>query len=111
MLITSTIHYRRDKSFHVVMEDGEVQTEFWSGFHLVQKPIETVYFKLNEIKCKVLPYLNHEEIFVVVDYSRPTPCIPIVPCVTEKDYVVQVLGEEEQWFGQVPSVSGRDKTV
>lgn len=97
---------------HVVMEGGEDQTQFWSGFHLVQKPTETVYFKISEIKRKVLLYPNHEETFVVLDYSRPTtPYTPIVPCFPEKEDVVQVLGEEEEWFGQVTSVSERDKTV
>ena len=55
---------------HVVMEDGEDQTQFWSSFHLVHKPTETMYFKLSEIKRKVLLYPNHEETFVVLDYSR-----------------------------------------
>jgi len=96
---------------HEVMEDGEVQTQFWSGFHFVQKPTETIFLRLNEIKRKVMLYPNNEEEnFVVLDYSRPTtPYIPIVPCFPEKGDVVQVLGEEEEWFGQVTSVSERNK--
>lgn len=63
------------------MKAGEDQTQFWSGFHLVYKPTETVYFSLEEIKCKFLLYPNHQETFVALDYSRPTtPYIPIVPC-------------------------------
>jgi len=31
---------------HAAMEAGEDQTQFWSGFHLVHKPTETVYFNL-----------------------------------------------------------------
>ncbi|KAL9966452.1 hypothetical protein ACROYT_G024530 [Oculina patagonica] len=93
---------------HEVMEDGEVQTKFWSGFHLVQNPTETIFLRLDEIKRKVMLYPNH---FVVLDYSRPTtPCTPIVPCFPEKDDVVKVLGEGEEWFGQVTSVSERKKT-
>ena len=56
---------------HVVMEDGEVQTQFWSTFNLVQKPTATIYIKLGEIKHKVLLYPNEEDNFVVLDYSRP----------------------------------------
>lgn len=96
---------------HEVMEDGEVQTKFWSGFHLVQKPTETIFLRLNEIKRKVMLYPNHEEEnFVVLDYSRPTTlCTPIVPCFPEKNDVVKVLGEGEEWFGQVTSISERKK--
>ena len=46
---------------HEVMEDGEVQTQFWSGFHFVQKPTETIFLRLNEIKRKVMLYPNNEE--------------------------------------------------
>lgn len=96
---------------HEVMEDGEVQTQFWSGFHFVQNPTETIFLRLNEINRKVMLYPNHEEEnFLVLDYSRPTsPCTPIVPCFPEKGDVVQVLGEEEEWFGQVTSVSEKKK--
>lgn len=97
---------------HAATEAGEDQTQFWSGSHLVYKPNETVYFNLEEIKHKVLLYPNHEETFVVLDYSCPTtPYIPIVPCFPEKFDVVQVFGEEEECFAQVTSVSERDKTV
>lgn len=99
---------------HVVMEDGEVQTKFWSGFPLVQKPTETIYLTLVDIKRKVMLYPNNdEENYVVLDYSRPTTphYNPIVPCFPEKDDVVQVLGEEQEWFGQVISVSERNKTA
>ena len=105
----------RGKICHEVMEEGVVQTKFWSGFRLVQKPTENIFLRLSEIQRKVMLYPNDgEENFVVLDYSRPaTPhYTPLVPCFPEVDDVVQVLGEEkEEWFGQVRSVSVRNQTA
>lgn len=50
-------------------------------------------------------------IFVPAIVRKNLTSIPIVPCFPEKFDVVQVLGEEEEWFAQVTSVSERDKTV
>ena len=56
-----------------------------------------------------------KEIFVVLDYSHPTTphYTPLVPCFPEVHDVVQVLGEEEEeeWFGEVRSVSVRNQTA
>ena len=106
----------KGKICNEVMEDGVVQTKFWSGFLLVQKPTETIFFRLSEIKRKVMLYPNDgEETFVVLDYSRPTTphYTPLVPCFPEVHDVVQVLGEEEEedWFGEVRSVSVRNQTA
>lgn len=99
-----------------VMEDGEVQTNYWSGFPLVQKPTADIYLKLEEIKRKVMLYPNHDgENFVVLDYFRSSSLhyTPIVPCFPELGDVVQILGEEEEemWFGEVKSINERNKTA
>ena len=76
----------KGKICHEVMEEGVVQTKFWSGFLLVQKPTETIFFRLREIKRKVMLYPNDGgETFVVLDYSRPTTphYTPLVPCFPE----------------------------
>lgn len=41
------------------MEDGKVQTKYWSGYPLVQKPTADIYLKLEEVKCKVMFYPNN----------------------------------------------------
>jgi len=51
------------------MEDGKVQTKYWSGYPLVQKPTADIYLTLEEVKCNVMFYPNHVgENFVVLDY-------------------------------------------
>ena len=99
-----------------LLESGDVDTQYWSGFSTVlSQPLqETIMFNVDNILRKVILYKSTDASFTVVDYMRQlVPKELTVPIFPEKNDMVLIQGERvgDIWFGHVQTVDSIEQII
>lgn len=98
-----------------LLENGHVDTHYWSGFvKVLPQPLsETIIFNVDNILRKVILYPYNETTLTVVDYMRQLgPNQVTVPVYPEKNDMVLIQGEaiNDIWYGHIQTVNSVVKT-
>jgi len=101
---------------YCLLESGQVDTQYWSGFSTVlSQPLqETIIFNVDNILRKVILHNCTDASFTVVDYMRQLiPKELTVPVFPEKNDMVLIQGERigDIWFGHVHTVDSIEQII
>ncbi|KAK3731612.1 hypothetical protein QZH41_015866, partial [Actinostola sp. cb2023] len=99
-----------------LLENGLVDTHYWSGFvKVLSKPLpDSIIFNVDNILRKVFLYPYNDTNFTVVDYMRQIgPSQLTVPVYPEKYDMVLIQGEAigDVWYGHIQTVDHIEKTI
>lgn len=100
--------------------EGDNGKKFWSGFNIIKNSQSAIAFPLKNIMRKVILYpledIQSQDLFLVVDYTRPFADIPSllsVPIYPERGEMLLIQGEkiDDIWHGHAQKVDYTNKTV